>query len=133
MRTNLKPLSILSFQEIDVWDRESVLGKFLNAKVVRTNVSDILIVVEKNRRGGLDVSLLDRLASAINNTSKKKMDKDSAKTIANILNEQSKKLEAMSITYRIMASALMASKDNFIEATKNTDSYLKDSLENPFD
>jgi hypothetical protein len=147
MRIILEPMSSSGFQEIDIWDTASSLKKLLgrNIKLIVTNESGIVLIAEERSKGvynqGYAISLLDRIALAVSKADsfyyrvrgkKKRISKDDAKTIANILNEQSKKLESMSATYRIMATALLNSADNFIEISKS-DKHIRNLIENPFD
>jgi hypothetical protein len=130
-----------SFHEIDRWDKEYALRKFLpdNTTLVITDNSNIILVVEKGYRG-VDINFLDRLAGVFTQVKSRfkafgrqiTMTKDDAQNIANILHEQSKKLAAMSETYNLLATGLLASKNNFVEIAKNTDDYMKDILDNPF-
>lgn len=142
-RIVLEPMYSSGFQEIDDWDKESVLRKYLpeGVKIFRSDDSNILLIAEFRRGGGYRVNLLNKLAFAISKAKdfyykfrgkKMTMTKNDADKLANILIEQSKKLEAMSVTYRVMATALLASKDDFVEVVKN-DPLISRSIENPFD
>ena len=85
--------------------------------------------------------MLDRVALAVSNAKeyyyrifgkKMTMTKDDATKLSNILNEQSKKLEGLAVSYRIMATALLASRDDLVEVAKNSDKRMRDYIDNPF-
>lgn len=137
-------MSNSAFQEIDVWEKENVLSKFTpkGAKLVKTNDSNIILIIGgDNDKFSSSITLLDRLASLVHGAKTryfklfgKRMiiTKDEAQELANVLNEQSKKLEAMAQTYKLMATALLIKKDEFVEIVKNADKHIDDIMSNPF-
>ncbi len=134
-------MSNLSFHEINSWDKEAILYKFIppGSKLVISDNSNIILIIEP-RHGGTGVNLLDRIAAVLSKIKsnftafgkKMVMTQDDAVKLASILREQSKRLETMAATYNILATALATSKDNFNEVVKNTDNYMNDVLNNPF-
>jgi len=138
----VKQRLVSGFQEIESYEDEAILKRFLpsGAILVRTDNSNLVLVMEVKKRG-TSLNMLDRVALAVSNAKdyyyrifgkKMKMTQDDAVKLSVILNEQSKKLEGMAVSYRIMASALMASKDDLIEVIKNSDERVRDYIDNPF-
>ena len=130
-------MSHLALAETDFMETKySILKRFFpTANIIFAENSNIILIVEKD-----NVSLLDKLSFMVSKGAdfyhkikgkKKPMTKDEAQKVANILNEQSKKLESMSVTYRLMATALIMSKDNFADIICK-DENIKKIIENPF-
>lgn len=128
----------LNFRGTNTWDKEKVLSRFVadGARAVVTDNSGIIVILEeRNKNGGYRLDLLDRIAAVINDTKsikKKQITKDEADTMVSVLKEQSKKLETMAATYKLLAAALSGSRDNFVEISKN-DEHIKKILDNPFE
>lgn len=139
-----------NFRAISEWEdrRARSLTPLLphNAQLVVTNNTDLVLIVENSTDGAREqVNMLDKLATQIGaaealnrllkkNSKRPYITRDDARKISQVLLEQSKKLEALSVTYRLMASALSASSENFKEVCETNDEHLKKVMHrNPFE
>lgn len=131
----IKQMSSFGFREIDSWEKESLLEKFIppNAMLIYSDRSDVILIAERGKgkfSPTTSISFLDRIVSLVRHMKKggfkvfgRKMTitKDEAQTLANILNDQSKKLRAMSEMYKLIATTLLVSKDDFDELIAQSD------------
>lgn len=135
-----RTIPISAFQETNSWDDENVVRDFISddAMLVITDNTKILLIIEKIRTKSagvfMSMNTLESVASVISDKPKRKrgtLSKSKAEKFAKILHEQSKILVALGETYKLMATALEASKDNFEEIVKE-DERIKKYNENPF-
>lgn len=131
-----KILLTSAFQEINSWDKENGIQKFVpeGALILKSDNTDIVLLVEKIKtvKGEFTrVSLLDKIVGEISRKGVKKISKRDAINTAKILREQSKKLESLAETYKIMAIAIEADKDSFLDTVQD-DQVIRKLLDNPF-
>lgn len=131
-----KILLTSAFQEINSWEKENGIQKFVpdGALILKSDNTELVLIIEKVKTVKGDftkISLLDRIAGEISKNKDKKISKTDAKNTARVLREQAKKLEGLSETYKIMALALEANKDVFNDVVRD-DPNIKKVLDNPF-